>query len=123
MAHGTSLGAVYYAMYPFRLDAAARTGGAISWNRLASMGAAAALSGLAVLTVRVVISGVPDTRRDMHVLALLVVLGWDLLSVAVRTNYWLHYLIQPAVSVAALTGNPGRSGIVGPGLGRRCRVP
>ncbi|HVH93567.1 MAG TPA: hypothetical protein VM688_01470 [Nocardioidaceae bacterium] len=104
IAHGTSLGAVYYAMYPFRVDAATRTGGAISWNRLASMGAAAALSGLAVLTVWVVISGVRATRRDMHVLALLVVLGFDLLSVAVGTNYWLHYLIQPAVPVAALAG-------------------
>jgi hypothetical protein len=105
-AHGTSLGAVYYAMYPFRLDAAASapTGAAFDWGRLVSMGAAALLSGLAVLMAWVVISGVRTSRRDIHVLALLVVLAFDLVSVAGGTNYWLHYLIQPVVPVAALTG-------------------
>jgi len=107
IAHGTSLGAVYYAMYPFRFDAAAATSSgttAISWGRLASMGTAAVLSGLALLAVWVAISGVRRRHRDAPVLALLVVLVFDLFSVAAGTNYWLHYLIQPVVPVAALTG-------------------
>ena len=105
-AHGTSLGAVFYAMYPFRLDAAAAaaTDAGFDWGRLASMGAAALLSGLAVLTVWVVVSGLRRSHRDIHVLALLVVLAFDLVSVASGTNYWLHYLVQPVVPVAALTG-------------------
>lgn len=68
------------------------------------MGVAAVLSGLAVLAGWVVVAGVRATRRDVHVLALLVVLGFDLVSVAVGTTYWLHYLIQPVVPVAALVG-------------------
>jgi hypothetical protein len=105
-AHDTSLGAVYYAMYSFRLDAAtsARAGAALDWGRLASMGAAALLSGLAVLMVWVMVTGVRTSRRDIHVLALLVVLVFDLVSVAGGTNYWLHYLVQPVVPVATLTG-------------------
>jgi hypothetical protein len=104
--HGTSLGAVYYAMYPFRLDAAAAaaTSAGFDWGRLVSMGAAALLSGLAVLMVWVMVTGVRTSRRDIHVLALLVVLVFDLVSVAGGTNYWLHYLVQPVVPVAALTG-------------------
>ena len=38
VAHGTSLGSVYYAMHAFRLDAADAKGtDAISWSRLTSM--------------------------------------------------------------------------------------
>ena len=102
LAHGTSLESVYYAMYPFRLDAGELT--KISWSRMEDMGIAALLSGLLLLTVSVAISGVRRRNRDVYVLALLAVLGYDLFSVAAGTNYWLHYLIQPAVPVAALTG-------------------
>ena len=55
------------------------------------------------MTIWVAISGVRRRNRDAYVLALLVVLAFDLFSVAAGTNYWLHYLIQPA-TVAALTG-------------------
>ena len=102
LAHGTSLGSVYYAMYPFRLDAGELT--KISWDRMQVMGIAALLSGLLLLTVSVAISGVRRRNRDAYVVALLAVLAYDLFSVAAGTNYWLHYLIQPAVPVAALTG-------------------
>jgi hypothetical protein len=105
VAHGTSLGSVYYAMYAFRLDAADAKGTeAISWSRLTSMGTAAVLSGLALLAIWVAISGVRRRNRDAYVLALLTVVAFDIFSVAAGTNYWLHYLIQPAVPVAALTG-------------------
>jgi hypothetical protein len=102
LAHGTSLGSVYYAMYPFRLDAADTR--SIAWSRLASMGTAALLSGLALLAVWVAIAGVQRRHRDPRVLALLAVVAFDLFSVAAGAEYWLHYLIQPAVPVAALTG-------------------
>jgi hypothetical protein len=102
MAHGTSLASVYYAMYPFRLDAKELT--KISWSGMEDMGIAALLSGLLLLTVAVAISGARRRNRDTYVLALLAVLAYDLFSVSAGTNYWLHYLIQPAVPVAALTG-------------------
>jgi hypothetical protein len=54
--------------------------------------------------VWVALSGVRRRMRDANVLALLVVLTFDLVSVAAGTSYWLHYLIQPAVPVAALAG-------------------
>jgi hypothetical protein len=43
-------------------------------------------------------------RREVHVLALLAVLTFDVVSVVLGMNYWLHYLIQPAVPVAILAG-------------------
>ena len=105
LAHGTALDAVLYAMYPFRLDAAATPGGTVvSWNRLVDLGIAALLSGLLVLAVWGTCSGVRRRHRDVHVLALLAVLGFDLFSMAAGASYWLHYLVQPAVPVAALTG-------------------
>ena len=79
-AHGTSLGSVFYAMYPFRIDAARATSRGlteISWHRLLDLGVAALLSGLLLLIVWVAVWG---------------------------ARHWLHYLIQPVVPVAALTG-------------------
>jgi hypothetical protein len=100
IAHGTTLGAVYYAMYPFRYDAA----DGFSWARLAQLGVAATLSGLTLLALWVVFSGVRRSNRDAWVGALLVVLVFDLYSIAAGGNFWLHYLIQPVVPVAALAG-------------------
>jgi hypothetical protein len=107
LAHGTSLGSVFYAMYPFRVDAAHVTSTGttdVSWHRLLEMTLGALLSGLLVLVVGLLVAGVRRRHRDAVVLALLVVLVFDLFSVVAGTNYWLHYLVQPAVVVAALTG-------------------
>jgi 4-amino-4-deoxy-L-arabinose transferase-like glycosyltransferase len=107
VAHGTSLGAVFYAMYPFRIDAARATSRGltgISWNRVLELGVAALLSGLLLLIVWVAVWGLRRRNRRASVLALLVLVAVDLLSVAGGTSYWLHYLIQPVVAVAALTG-------------------
>ena len=107
VAHGTSLGSVFYAMYPFRLDAAQATASGttgISWNRLQQMGMAALLSGLLLLTLWVATSGLRRRNRNPCIIALLAVLAFDLFSVSAGTSYWLHYLVQPAVPVAALTG-------------------
>ena len=94
-------------MYPFRIDAARATSRGltrISWHRLLDLGVAALLSGLLLLIVWVAVWGLRRRNRRAAVLALLVVVAFDLISVAVGTNYWLHYLIQPVVAVAALTG-------------------
>jgi 4-amino-4-deoxy-L-arabinose transferase-like glycosyltransferase len=107
VAHGTSLGAVLYAMYPFRIDAARATSRGltgISWNRVLDLGVAALLSGLLLLIVWVAVWGLRRRNRQASVLALLAVVVFDVISVAAGTNYWLHYLIQPVVAVAALTG-------------------
>ena len=107
VAHGTSLGSVFYAMYPFRIDGARATSRGltrISWHRLLDLGVAALLSGLLVLIVWVAVWGMRHRNRRAAVLALLAVVIFDVISVAAGTNYWLHYLIQPVVAVAALTG-------------------
>ncbi len=100
VAHGTSLGGVFYAMYPFRLEASSE----FSRERLADLGRGAMLSGLAVLAVWVVVAGVRRGRRDAHVGALLTVLVFDLVSISAGGNFWLHYLMQLTVPVAALAG-------------------
>jgi hypothetical protein len=107
LAHGTSLRAVYYAMYPFRVDAArsaAVGSSAISWDRLHDLGVASLLSGLLILVVWLAAWGVRRRHRQPPVLALLAVVVFDLFSVVAGTSYWLHYLIQPVVPVAALSG-------------------
>jgi hypothetical protein len=106
LAHGTSLGSVYYAMYPFRIDvlAVTRDGSAISWNRLGDLALAALLSGLLLLTIWVTLRGLRPRERNACTSALLAVLAYDVFSVAAGTSYWLHYLLQPVVSVAALSG-------------------
>ena len=107
VAHGTSLGEVFDAMYSFRVSAAetvlARSD-ASSWSRLRALGFAAALSGLLLLGLLVVGASVRRRHRQVHVLALLAVLAYGLVSVFLGMNYWLHYLLQPAVPVAILTG-------------------
>ena len=58
VAHGTSLGSVFYAMYQFRIDAAQATSrgqAGISWHRLLDLGVAALLSGLLLLIVGVAV--------------------------------------------------------------------
>ena len=106
LAHGTSLDGVYYAMYPFRVDAAEATAGMVTGvrERLGKMVAAALLSGLVPLAVWALLAGLRRPNRDAGVLALLTVLGFDVVSIAAGTSYWLHYLVQPVVAVAALTG-------------------
>src|SRR3954447_24109868 len=107
VAHGTSLGSVVYAMYAFRIDAARATlrgVGGIPWNRMLDLGVAALLSGLVVLIVCTGAWGLRRRNRQAPVLALLAVVVFDLISVSAGTSYWLHYLIQPVVPVAVLTG-------------------
>jgi hypothetical protein len=100
IAHGTSVRAVLYAMYPFRLEAQSP----FAWRRLGDLGLAATLSGLALLLVWVAATSARRSRRDANVLALLTVLAFDVVSVLAGTSFWLHYLIQPSVPVAALVG-------------------
>ena len=107
VAHGTSLGSVFYAMYQFRIDAAQATSrgqAGISWHRAAGPGSRSTSQRPVAADRGGRRLGLRRRNRQASVIALLAVLAFDLVSVAAGTNYWLHYLIQPVVAVAALTG-------------------
>jgi hypothetical protein len=102
LAHRTSLGDLWYAMYQFRLDAARGAAHVVSFQHLLQLSVAAALSGLLMVMVAGLVGLVGRDRRDSFVWALVVLLGYDVFSVGAGTNYWLHYLVQPTVAAAAL---------------------
>ena len=102
VAHHTSLGDLWYAMYQFRLDAARGAAHVVSLAHLLQLSVAAVLSGLLLVMLAGVVGMVGRGRRDAAVWALLVLVGYDVFSVAGGTNYWLHYLVQPTVPAAAL---------------------
>jgi 4-amino-4-deoxy-L-arabinose transferase-like glycosyltransferase len=104
LAHGTSLHDIWYAAYGFRADAAATGVSTIAWSRLSALVIAAALSGLALVFVAVWVTAWPGQGRNATVHALLAVLAFDVVSIFVGGNYWLHYLLQPIVGSAALLG-------------------
>jgi hypothetical protein len=115
-AHGTSVPAVLWAMYPFRLEAgraiaAHPSAGAL--GRIRGLLDSAVGSGLvplvAVATVAVARrrrswSGHPGrcTGPPPRVVtsALLVVAGYGAVSIALGGNSWLHYLLEPVAPVA-----------------------
>lgn len=104
LAHRTSLGDLWYAMYQFRLDAARGAAHVVSFQHLLQLSVAAVLSGLLLVIVAGLAGLVGRGRREPAVWAVVVLLGYDVFSVAAGTNYWLHYLVQPSVPAAALLG-------------------
>ncbi len=102
LAHHTSLGDLWYAMYQFRLDAAQGAGEVVSFHRLLQLGLAAVLSGLLLVVAAGIVGVLRRGSRDPAVWAVLVVLAYDIVSVVAGTNYWLHYLVQATVPAAAL---------------------
>lgn len=104
LAHHTSLGGVWYAMYQFRLDAARHGGEPVSYHRLGQLAVASLISGLLLVVATGLVAAIRRERRDAAVWAVLVLLGYDAFSIAAGTNYWLHYLVQPVVPAAALLG-------------------
>lgn len=105
--HGTSVAEVYDAMYPFRLAAARAM--AASGNP-APAGRFVILVELLLLTTvpaLALVSAVAIARRrirDTVVWALVVMTGFDLVSICASGNYWSHYLVQLIVPVAVLGG-------------------
>ncbi len=118
MAAGTSPVGVYEAMYPFRLKAAA-TVQHLSWHErlqtLQSMALSWSATGGPVLLAGFVIWCVRRGRAVRAlapvVIATLVLLAYDVLSVVAGGSYWLHYTVQLAVPlglVAALVTSSAR---------------
>ena len=123
--HGTAPGPLFEAMYLFRLEARATIAEASNLDTTARalnlvwawLGSALALA-LALILVRAA------THRGPVLLGLAGVGLFDLVSVVIGGNYWLHYLIQMAVPIAIGVGllAEGTSSAlrsVPPGWGRR----
>lgn len=106
-AHGTSLGGVFYAMYPFRVRAAhliAISPHQGSSDRLVALLAGWAASGGALLLALALTALLVRRLRGAAPLALGAVLVYDAFSVLAGASYWNHYLVQLVVPVAVLTG-------------------
>lgn len=107
VAHGTSLVGVYDAMYPFRVEAGRvmaasnRTpADARSWALVVSW----VVSGGALLMGLTALALTSRRLRGTAVCGLVVVVLFDLVSIALGGSYWNHYLIQLVVPVAVLSG-------------------
>jgi hypothetical protein len=106
MAHGSSPGDIYQATYPFRITAAraiAATNTGATGERLGDLVHAFVWSGVPLLVLAFLVSGIRRSRQPAVVTALLGVLAFDVFSIAAGGSYWLHYLVQsvPAVALAA----------------------
>ncbi len=115
MAHGTSPLAVFDATYPFRLHAAqvlAGSGAQYATGRLSHIGGSWLLSGLAILTVLLVVGALRARVRNAALTALAATAGYDAFSVAMGGGYWQHYLVEMviplAIGVGVLTATRGR---------------
>lgn len=113
--HGTSLTAVFDAMYPFRVEAGhviAASGSGHAWPRLAGLGAVAAGSGLLLLVLAVLIDAVRPRHRNVFAWALVGLLLFSSASVLLGGSYWHHYLIGLIVPVSIggglMAGSGGR---------------
>jgi hypothetical protein len=131
---GTSPGAVLFAMYPFRLEAALVVDHVSLGERLGRLGHLAGvglLSGaplvLAALLLAVLAARRPwrsdrseeSSLRSAVGIATLALAAYGLVSVVAGGSYWLHYLVQLVVPTALAAGlvaaslpRPGRSVLV-----------
>ncbi|SDS86590.1 4-amino-4-deoxy-L-arabinose transferase [Nocardioides scoriae] len=125
VAHGTSLGGVWFAMYPFRVEAGAVLAGNASLHALARselLLQAATATGMVALALlaawggarhvhrrgrrgpgRVVPSSQPASVGTVLV-GLALVGAYDVASIALGGSYWLHYLVQLVVPLSVATG-------------------
>lgn len=104
---GTSPRGVFDAMYPFRFAAGqvmAEAGGQHAAGRLDLLLVASVISGLTLLIGMVIWGTVGRRLGDATVAGLCATLGFAILSIAVGGNYWTHYLVEPIVPLAILTG-------------------
>ena len=119
MVHRTSLVGVFDAMYPFRLAAArvvAAGGSQYAAARGGHIAAAWLTSGLAVLSLLLLIAAVRRRTRDAALVGLAAAVGYDTLSVTLGGGYWLHYLVEMVVPVAIGAGVLAARGRVTPKL-------
>jgi hypothetical protein len=115
--HGTSLGGVFDAMYPFRLRAGhvmAVAGRQHASVRLHSLLIAALRTGLAIALL-VVARQVASRRRPTETAwwALLIAIVYGGVSVFLGGNYWAHYLVEligpAAIAIGLLAARHARS--------------
>lgn len=105
--HGTSLGGVFYAMYPFRVAAGhvlAGSTGSHAAVRLRAIVLDWVVSGAAGITV---IGCVAIARRRVSgavAWALVATVAFDSVSISLGGNYWRHYLTELIVPVSLLAG-------------------
>lgn len=107
VAHGTSLVAVFDAMYPFRLAAArvvAAGGSQYAQVRAGHIASAWLISGLAVLSLLLLVAVVRRRARDAALVGLAAAVVYDTVSVALGGGYWSHYLVEMVVPVAIASG-------------------
>jgi len=108
LVKGPTFAQLYYAMYPFRMEAAraiADGGGAqFSGVRLLVMLGAAVLAGFIPLILAVIAAVVKHRHFEAPVLAALALLAYAGFSIAMGGAYWNHYLIQGIIPVAVLAG-------------------
>lgn len=107
VAHGTSPGGVFFAMYPFRVLAGrvlAAGGEAAAGHRLASIALGWAESAVPLLVVAFAWAVVRRTLRGPVVWALAATLAYSVASILMSGSYWSHYLVELVVPVAVATG-------------------
>jgi len=105
--HGTSLGGVFEAMYPFRVRAAdviASAGRAGAAEELSGLLGAAVVSGIALVLLLLGWDVARRQRRNAFTWALLATLLFGLASVLLGGSYWHHYLIQLIAPAAIAVG-------------------
>jgi hypothetical protein len=107
MANGTSLSALYDAMLTFRIEARSAAGlqpNTDARERLMAIAVVAGglvpILGYAAWRLRAIRTS-PDRAV---VLALLVVIAYDVVAIVFGGGYWSHYLVQPILPVAILAG-------------------
>ncbi|MEP7089393.1 MAG: hypothetical protein ABI776_04730, partial [Nocardioidaceae bacterium] len=97
LLHGSSLGGVYFAMYPFRVRAAqviAAGASAATGQRLGALLMAWLVSGLPLLALALAAAVLRGRLRGPVGWGLLAVLCFDLASVLTGGSFWHHYLVQ-----------------------------
>lgn len=107
VAHGTSLGGVWYAMYPFRLRASHATAvltSPVLQQRLGALGQMWLWSGIPLLMLALAWTVAGPRRRDPTAWALLGTLVFAVVSIMAGGSYWSHYLVELAVPVALGAG-------------------
>ncbi len=105
--HGTSPGGVFYAMYPFRLQAA---------RSLLAESRASTIGRFGMLLLRLAVSGTPVLvwllvravrRRRLRgpvPVALIILLAFSTASILAGGGYWSHYLVELAVPMSLAAG-------------------
>lgn len=124
IAHGTSLGGIWFAMYRFRIEAdalLARTHGSAPAARGLSLLLNSVGCGMILLMVLLLVHAVRaprdnQTPQDDHTgspassmtrsvpLALIVTLIYDVASIVLGGSYWGHYLVQLTLPLALAAG-------------------